>query len=584
MSNGEKGYISVDNLIYIEVLKKFFSNNNFKTSNPKKDLMNFLDQYGLDIDLLVDNDISSETKNNQYKIPKICEEILVAMKKTYDEKQSIYTKDTKNITADDLKKHNKLLYDEIEHFPDNIKKNIKNSYAYKFNKNLDKYINILMIKMQVLFTMIFSESNLDLGNQMKVIINLLDQLILSYAKSLSDKEKITKDMKERGQEEIISINKNSISKINENYLIKKTGYLIDNELKKEFIKNIKINNEIKKILQDKDQDFRKDFKKNMIDSNDILEWYNKESRKNIKCDVIENSDYKKNIDLYLSFSHNVSNILMDEFNLQIKNIANLCIEVYNYVKNCTPIYEYDLICLYGENDFINYIKDFNSLYGNYYNKKVYEVYKKLYNVLFNKYGLISTDLKINLYGFYEYIIKNVIKESSKEFFYYIFKHNEKKIVYGIKNDEFENVIENIDFEVNLKSGLLELQIEKGIKEYLYEGKDKYIIDASNKELEEVYNKIKSLYNNMEEENKKLRDLIEEREELQNKLDKLDKKTKSYKEVKDKIEKKNDIIRKNRDMRTSISHFIGQSLVYAIEEDKEYMSSQIVNKENLYKNI
>lgn len=587
MSNGEQGYIWVDDLIYNTNLKKFFRDNNFKPSNPSEiDLENFLDPYGVDFNLFVEKDITSKAKKNKYKIPNICEEILVAMKKTYDEKQSIYTKDTKNITAYDLKKHNKLVYEEIEKFPNINKNRIKNSDCYKFNKKLDEYIDMLMNRVQVLFMIVLSESNLDLGNQMEEVINLFDQLILSYAKSLLDKEKITKDMKERG--EIASINKNSISKINENYLNKKTGYLLDNELKRELIKNIKINNEIKEVLKEKDQTFRRGFKENMIDSNCILEWYSKEIKKDEAEDIVEDYNYKKNIDPYLNFPHNIVDILINEFNSQMSKIVKLCIFTYEqiiYDVISSPLESVEFWmpgCKYD--DFGKYLELFKIYYEDKYKEIVFENYIDKYEILFFRYGFISNDPKINLFGFYKNIVQNIIKEESIKYFYFIFEKYKEEIVYAIKNEQYKIFDEFINNEIYQRASILEFNIKKAIERYLCEGCEKDAVSEYNKKLEEVYNKIKSIYKDMEDQNKRLQDLIDEREELQSKLDRLDKKTQKYKDLKKEIEKKDDVIRKTRDMRTSISHIIGQSLVYAIEKDKKYMSSQIVNKDNLYKNI
>lgn len=585
MSNGENGFISLEELLYIKDLKKFIKENNFKESNYTKDLEKVLARYGIDIKLLADEDESLKNKRKTYKIPNICEEILVAMKKMYDEKQSIYTKDIKNVTADDLKKHNKLIYEEIENFPDVVKNSIKDSDTYKFNKKLDEYLDILMNKMQVLFTMVFSESNLDLGNQMEIVINLFDQLILSYAKSLSDKEKITKAMEEIGQEEIISINKNSVANINKNYLNKKTGYLLDNEIKRVFVENIQINNEIEKMLKEKDQVFRRNFKQNMTDSNDILEWYGKELKKDIRANIAQEYSIEKNIDSYLSFPYNIADILIKEFNLQINKIANLCIDVYYEIGDYIIVNEFEnpvwiQCCL---DDYNIYITRFEINYKEKYKEFVSETYKKMYYMLFSKYGFICNDIEIDLFRFYEYILENVIRDSAIEYFEEIFAPYKEQIIDAIKKENFTIFTQIINKNICKEIEKLIISIKKSIEEYLYEGREKREIEKSNKKLEDVYNKIISMYDSMEKENKKLQDLINEKEELENKLGKLDKKTKEYKNLKSEIEKKDNIIRKTRDMRTSISNMIGQSLVNAIQKDKEFISSQVISKEDLNKN-
>lgn len=362
--------------------------------------------------------------------------------------------------------YNKEIIDLIENLPDYIKYIIKENSTYKYNYKILELSGMLLNRLSLLLTIIFSKSNVSSGNIMSELIKSIDSWIDSYFEQyLSTEDLNLKENMIINIDEDNNLNFERNSKYSIEYVLKNSFNKILKEIDLKFYnnsKNIKLDSEKYgyKLNSKREKGIVNRLKKYNLNekelsySNDLSEFKK----------ILENMNFNKNKKL--------NKIIIEKIdNKEIENIEQLhkfIVDNENNKEEYRNIYEkfleFNLVN-------INRAKQIDSLYENISNNSY-----QTEQYIFNKY---HEDIKAILDYFFVIYVKDI--ETS-------YKIGERKYAKKIKDDiiEYNKEINGI----SILKYLLNNNINKFLsftKEKIKLEKKKYSIDFD-KEIAKLYSK------------------------------------------------------------------------------------------------
>ena len=514
-------------------LEEFSRRNDIDPNNKTKDIKKVFEQYGLDLNFIVteySKNKEDEKGKQEYRIPKISEDILAVMIKN-SKKNKIRRKKDENITINDFIEYNENIFELIEELPMSIKKEIKKDKIYEKNLEINELLYMLSERINLFLNIFVANQSIDSGvMKMKKLITYIDKLLYDYAYSKKINEEnlkgeyrkyFEKEEKKREQNkdnymlEVVfrKVFLNSIKKNIEVLDYLKTKEIpveeIQNELN-EISKNYKNENSIQILYESKVCENNKEkYDKKLLEENKNLNnkynkikklaeknkyFFNVISCKNVIKGVYENE--KENIlkvifgfdkrSSYEEFLYNYNEYWQDSILSQDKFVRDYvlsCGYSFNYSKSISVfereklIDEWNKFTCFLEDEIISNLEEFNEeMYFKW-------VDKKFNNEESKKEFILYLDEKVYAY------IKD-IKENDQEVIDILksmYKNINKK---EEKRNDINRSIENIDKKIEKeKKELLKIKQEKNKKNI-------NIIESNIKELKEKRNNLQTKLSNI----------------------------------------------------------------------------------------
>lgn len=168
--------------IFMKTRAEFTIDNKISNSNFTKDVDNFMDNLGIDSDT-----IRACDGLNSYQIPLLLEPIISIIMK--DCKANPIYKKNKKISIDDIIKYNEKINKKIDKLPDDLKYEIKQTSSYDYNYKLNILSDMLVERLDLLFKLVISESEIESGKGIIQLIKQIDDWII-----ILKEEQLKKDM------------------------------------------------------------------------------------------------------------------------------------------------------------------------------------------------------------------------------------------------------------------------------------------------------------------------------------------------------------------------------------------------------
>lgn len=406
--------------------------------------------------------------SSSYEIPFEVAELLNCMIKIYE--RSIVRRkkfpSKGQLKLDAVTNYNKEIIELIENLPDYIKYIIKENSTYKYNYKILELSDILLDRLSLLLTIVFSRSNVSSGNVMSELIKSIDSWIDSYfeyylaTENLNLKESMFINIDEDNE-----FNFERNSKYSIEYVLKNSFNKILKEVDLRFYnnsKNIKIDSE--------NYGYKLDYKREKRIANELKKYNLNEKELSYSNDfsefkkILERTDCDENKKLNKIIIEKIDN---KEFE-KIEQLHKFIVDNENDKEEYREIYEKFLEVKLGD---INRAKNIDRLY-----KRISNNANQTENYIFNKY---REDIKELLHYFSVVYGKNI--ETA-------YKIGEKKYAKQVKDDIIEY---NKDISgINILKYLLDNNTNKFLsftKEKMKLEKNRCSIDFD-KEISELYYK------------------------------------------------------------------------------------------------
>lgn len=158
--------------IFMKTRKEFVKDNKIKDNNFTKDVEYFMENLGLDPESMRSCDGS-----DSYQISLLLEPIIAIIMK--DCKDNPVYKKNKGISITDIIDYNKIILKKINKLPEDLKYEIKQTRAYDYNYKLNILMPMLVERLDLLFKLVISESNIESGDGIVQIIKQIDEWIIN---------------------------------------------------------------------------------------------------------------------------------------------------------------------------------------------------------------------------------------------------------------------------------------------------------------------------------------------------------------------------------------------------------------------
>lgn len=431
-------------------LDSFCDEKNISKSDNSYYIKETLENYGLDLNFIVREE-SKDSNKKSYKIPIISEDILAIMVNSTKNNVIKQAKDIDKISLDNVIEYNKKLFKDIDKLPRRLKNEIKLSETFKINKELNILMEMLLNRVNLLFNILLSESDVNAGNQIKRLISYIDKFLYSYTEKKLSLEKInninydevlcSKDKKTLKDFFLLDIDDLDL----ENISIHELRNLCVNQLKalkiidEDDLENNVNNTGIKDIGEANyllESIFKEEFLKSIKDNIDILDYLKKsdinieevkkELEKIYKINDVDGKKHFKSDDLYILYKSKLYEENYESYINKYKESLILKEKVISKndknIKNLRANGKY----------FLNETKISKILREDFYDKYIISIL----NELFTSYRSISIyedDIDIDIYKYCKriglpicnYYYFEEKKNNLKAYAYFINRYNRK---------------------------------------------------------------------------------------------------------------------------------------------------------------
>lgn len=560
--NYKSGDIDYKNILVTSKLEDFYKSKGLKMKERSLYVSEALKKYGLNFNFLAKQstiDSSEQRERKSYIIPKTAEDILALMIKSTKDSVVNDKTDEEKINIDDINRYNKNIFKYIEKLPKRVKNNIKLTETYKMNKELQESLNMLLNRVNLLFNVLLSKSDVNAGDQIKRLISYIDSFLYSYA----GKQVKLKMNSYTGEE----YDDRGLKNPNEgNYLLEsifKEEFLDSIQTNVEILDYLKTNNISSKKLRNDLKEVEKLYKDNVIDKNKSFEGENIYILNQLyKCGIESHEEREKYIQRYKEELERQQNEI-DNWENDLKNERKEKKYFFNQYESISEILKLEFYNKYKKEIIEKMITaDFlkNCLEIKTNDKK--ERYKKLYEIIDPKWMEVMDAYK-NVY-FIEYLLGKYPYGLRRSLIY-----NYNPVIFKMEDKIFRIFYDN-DFIKYTQENFSEEDIEK-INKYIIEELDKEIIPYIDS-LHDVYNEkvisqLKEMYYEQDKRDKKFNRKKKELEELDEKIKEINNTNK-----KKRTEIKNELLKVNS-LKSAASVVMGKMFITALYKDKEFMNKE-----------
>lgn len=159
------------NHIFTKTKKEFTEDNKINDNNFTRDVNFFIDNLGLDPET-----IRADDGRDNFQFSLLLEPIISIIMKEC--KNNPVYKKNKRISINDMIEYNKIIFKEINKLPEDLKYDIKQTESYYYNYKLNILLPMLIERLDLLFKLVISESNIESGDGIVQLIKNIDEWII----------------------------------------------------------------------------------------------------------------------------------------------------------------------------------------------------------------------------------------------------------------------------------------------------------------------------------------------------------------------------------------------------------------------
>ena len=159
------------NHIFTKTKKEFIEDNKINDNNFTRDVNFFIDNLGLDPEA-----IRADDGRDNFQFSLLLEPIIAILIKGC--KNNPVYKKNKKISINDIIEYNKNIFKEINKLPEDLKYDIKQTESYHYNYKLNILLPMLVDRLDLLFKLVISETNIENGDGIVQLIKNIDEWIV----------------------------------------------------------------------------------------------------------------------------------------------------------------------------------------------------------------------------------------------------------------------------------------------------------------------------------------------------------------------------------------------------------------------